>query len=222
MKDAVFKVFKNLKSTPLIGVLVISAFYFFGVIGILSDYREWFVEKTAFNLSLSFIILLLYQNHYKVSLIWAFIFCYIIGFVAEYLGVNFGIIFGEYIYPETLGPQIGGVPLIIGINWFLITFCVASLIFPLKINGLFKIVIATIITVLIDVLIEPVAMALDFWNWDNKVIPFQNYVGWTVVSFLIFSFYSLVRLPIENKISKILLLWQIVFFAVLNLFLVNS
>lgn len=213
--------FESLKSKPIIGVIIISAFYFFGIIGILSGYREWFVQKTAFNLSLSFIILIIYQNQYKVSLIWAFIFCYVIGFAAEYLGVNYGLIFGEYIYPETLGPQLGGVPMIIGINWFLITFCVATLIYPLKINVFLKILLATIITVFIDVLIEPVAMELNFWNWEYNVVPIQNYVGWAVISFLIFSFYSMVKLPVKNKISKVLLFWQVVFFAVLNLFLVN-
>jgi putative membrane protein len=222
MKKGVLRnVLESLKSRPLIGIIVISAFYFFGVIGILSGYREWFVEKTAFNLSLSFLILIIYQNQYKVSLIWAFIFCFVIGFAAEYLGVNFGLIFGEYIYPETLGPQLGGVPIIIGINWFLITFCVATLIYPLKISVFLKILLATIITVFIDVLIEPVAMELNFWNWENNVVPIQNYIGWAVISFLIFSFYSIVKLPVKNKISKVLLFWQVVFFAVLNLLLVN-
>ncbi|SMG43063.1 putative membrane protein [Marivirga sericea] len=213
-------IIKRIKSSPLIGLLIISAFYFFGIIGILSNNKEWFIEKTAFNLSLSFLILLTYQKKYSWSLLWAFLFCYFIGFLAEYLGVNFGLIFGDYIYPDTLGPQLGGVPIIIGVNWFLITFCVASLLFPFNINGLLKIVLATIITVLIDVLIEPVAMKLDFWNWENDTIPFQNYLGWAVISFLIFSFYSIVKLPVQNKVAFSLLIWQIIFFAALNIFLI--
>lgn len=212
---------QQLKSRPIIGVIIISAFYFFGVLGILSDNKEWFIEKTAFNLSLSFLILIAYQKKYSWSLLWSFLFCYVVGYAAEYLGVNFGLIFGDYIYPDTLGPQIGGVPIIIGVNWFLITFCVAGIIFPLKINGILKILIATIITVLIDVLIEPVAMELNFWNWDNNQIPFQNYIGWAVISFVIFSFYSLVKLPFDNKMKTVLLVWQVVFFTLLNLFLIN-
>jgi putative membrane protein len=212
-------IIQKVKSKPIIGVLVILAFYFFGILGILSENIEWFIEKTAFNLTLSFIILIFYQKEYNRSLLWAFLFCYLIGFTAEYLGVNFGLIFGEYIYPDTLGPQIGDVPIIIGINWYLITFCVASLIFPLKLNIALKIVIATIITVLIDVLIEPVAMELNFWNWENNVVPIQNYMGWALISFLIFSFYSLVNIPYKNKVAFVLLICQVVFFAVLNLFL---
>jgi putative membrane protein len=104
----------------------------------------------------------------------------------------------------------------------LITFCVAALLFPLRVNSILKILLATILTVLIDVLIEPVAMKLDFWNWENNTIPFQNYLGWTIISFLIFSFYSIVKLPLKNKIAIFLLIWQIVFFATLNLFLIGK
>ncbi|HET8859821.1 carotenoid biosynthesis protein [Marivirga sp.] len=212
---------ESIKAKPLIGILIISAFYFFGIIGILSNYSNWFIEKTAFNLSLSFIILLIYQEKYSWSLLWSFSFCFLIGFLAEYLGVNFGLIFGNYIYPDTLGPQIGGVPIIIGVNWFLITFCVASLIFPLKWNSILKIIFATILTVLIDVLIEPVAMELNFWNWENDQVPFQNYVGWAVISFLIFCFYYFIKLQIKNEVAKVLLIWQVVFFAILNLLLIS-
>ncbi|WP_296620994.1 carotenoid biosynthesis protein [Marivirga sp.] len=217
--DTFSNIIQKIKSKPVIGIIVISAFYFFGILGILSDNREWFIEKTAFNLTLSFIILLLYQKKYNWSLIWAFLFCYFIGYTAEYLGVNFGLIFGEYIYPDTLGPQLGGVPIIIGVNWFLITFCVASLIFPLKINAFIKVIIATILTVLIDVMIEPVAMEIDFWNWENNEVPLQNYLGWAVISFFIFSFYSIIKLSVRNKVAIILLFWQVIFFAVLNFFL---
>jgi putative membrane protein len=210
-----------MKSRPLIGGIIITAFYFSGVLGILSDSKDWFIEKTAFNLSLSFLILIFYQKKYSLSFLWGFLFCYLVGFIAEYLGVNFGLIFGDYIYPDTLGPQLGGVPAIIGINWFLLTFCVASIIFPLKLNLIVKILIATALTVLIDFLIEPVAMELNFWNWDNNEIPFQNYVGWAIISFLIYSFYAIIKLPLENKISLVLLIWQIIFFASLNLLLVS-
>jgi putative membrane protein len=211
---------QKIKSRPAIGGVIITAFYFFGIVGIMSDNKDWFIEKTAFNLSLSFLILMVYQERYSLSLLWGFLFCYLIGFSAEYLGVNFGLIFGDYIYPETLGPQLGGVPMIIGINWFLITFCVAAIVFHFRTNIVFKVLLATLLTVLIDILIEPVAMELNFWNWDKNEIPVQNYVGWAIISLLIYSFYAVVKLPLRNKMALILLIWQVIFFASLNLFLV--
>jgi len=219
-KTSVLNFIEKIRDRPLIGIIIISAFYFFGIIGIISPYQDWFIEKTAFNLMLSFLIVVLYQQSHDLRLISAIIFCYVIGFFAEFLGVNYGLIFGSYNYPDTLGPQLKGVPLIIGINWFIITFCVGAVIFRLsKMPLVVKVLLATVLTVLIDVLIEPVAMKIDFWNWSNNEVPFQNYLGWAVISLLIFSFYALIKIPFKNIVAVVLLIWQILFFGVLNLFL---
>lgn len=212
----------QIKSKPLIGYLIISAFYFFGIIGISFWDSEWFIEKTAFNLLLSFIILMIYQQTYSWKLFASFLFCYFVGFLAEFLGVNFGLIFGEYEYPPTLGPQLGGVPIIIGINWFIITFCIWAFFARFNWPILLKIIIAIISTVFLDILIEPVAIALNFWQWENSVIPLQNYMGWAGIAATIFIVFALLRIPVKNRISTHLLLWQFVFFLVLNILSKNS
>lgn len=208
-----------IQSKPIIGIVIISAFYFFGIIGINSSQADWYIEKTAFNLILSLIILLLYQQTFNYRLWLSLLFCYLVGFIAEYIGVTYGVLFGNYQYPPTLGPQLGGVPIIIGVNWFLLTFCVWALLKNTQIKPLFLIIPATIITVAIDMLIEPVAIALDFWRWENNIIPLQNYIGWAIISFLIFSFYSIIKIPTSNKIYWVLLAWQIIFFLSLNILL---
>ncbi|WP_188465088.1 carotenoid biosynthesis protein [Marivirga lumbricoides] len=207
----------QIKDKPVVGVIILSAFYFFGILGIQTKYADWFIEKTAFNLLLSCIILFVYQKHYNYRLLLAFIFCYLIGFSAEYIGVSTGILFGNYLYPTTLGPQWMDVPIIIGVNWFILTFCVWALLKNLKLYPILTILLSTIVTVLIDTLIEPVAIQLNFWKWENNSIPFQNYIGWALISFIIFSFYSIIKIPTDNKIYKVLLLWQIIFFTVLNM-----
>ena len=45
---------------------------------------------------------------------------YIITFFSEWIGVNYGWLFGSYVYGESLGFKIGGVPLLIGANWLLL------------------------------------------------------------------------------------------------------
>ena len=47
--------------------------------------------------------------------------------IAETIGVNFGILFGDYEYGENLGFKIFGVPFLIGINWIVLTFITGSL-----------------------------------------------------------------------------------------------
>ncbi|MBK9792799.1 MAG: carotenoid biosynthesis protein [Sphingobacteriales bacterium] len=72
---------------------------------------------------------------------------------------------------------------------------------------------------LLDVFIEPVAIRLDFWQWQNNVIPFQNYVAWYLISFLLFLFFRRVNGAIQNRIAIIVLAIQFLFFAILNLLL---
>ena len=208
----------KIQDRTYIGAIIIAAFYFFGTLGIILGYREWFVPKTAFNLLLTFAVLLLYQARIDKKLIIALAACYFIGFIAEYLGVAHGLIFGDYYYPSTLGPQLLGVPMIIGVNWFLITFVVWNELGKLEWPTILKIFLASLLTTLIDVIIEPVAIELNFWQWEGNVVPLQNYVGWFVISFFIFSIYSLLKLPLANKVSKYILFWQLFFFAILFIY----
>jgi len=210
---------QQLLNRPWVGVAILFAFYFFGTAGIIAGYEEWFIKKTAFNLLLSFLILILYQKHPDYKLLICLGACYIIGFTVEFLGVNYGLIFGDYYYPLTLGGQLAGVPLIIGINWFIITFVVWVSIAPIKMPVGIRLITATILTVLIDLLIEPVAMALDFWQWDNDTVPLQNYVGWAVISFLIFTIYHFLKVSTDNKLAISLLALQLIFFVSLNIWL---
>lgn len=209
----------NIQRKPIVGALIIAAFYFFGTFGILLGFGNWFVPKTAFNLLLSFLILIIYQEELSYKLLLALLICYFVGFTAEFLGVQYGLIFGDYYYPDTLGPQLLGVPLVIGINWYLITFVVWNSIVKIRLNPFIKIFLASLLTTLIDVIIEPVAIALDFWKWEAQDVPIQNYVGWFVISLIIFSSYHLIKIPSRNVLAKHLLFWQLFFFIMLNLFL---
>ena len=38
-------------------------------------------------------------------------------------GANTGLIFGNYTYGNILGMKVLGVPLIIGLNWFIVMYC---------------------------------------------------------------------------------------------------
>ncbi len=49
-------------------------------------------------------------------------------FSAEYVGNNFGWIFGEYHYTESLGPRIGGVPVLIVVVWGVVLYSSRSLV----------------------------------------------------------------------------------------------
>lgn len=46
-----------------------------------------------------------------------FLLAAVITFFAEYMGTNDGWLFGEYEYTETLGPRLGGIPLLVPLAW---------------------------------------------------------------------------------------------------------
>jgi putative membrane protein len=96
-----------------------------------------------------------------------------ITFALEVIGVKTGLVFGEYKYGETLGLKLFEVPLIIGFNWILVilgTISVAQLITK---NVLANSLIAATISVIFDLVLEPIAIKLDYWQWSQNVIPFK-------------------------------------------------
>ena len=57
----------------------------------------------------------------KIKMLRFFIFAFSIGFLVEVIGVNYGIIFGNYTYGKVLGFKVLNVPLMIGVNWFFLS-----------------------------------------------------------------------------------------------------
>ena len=138
---------------------------------------------------------------------------FLIGFFVEVLGVYSGLLFGEYQYGKTLGFQFLGVPLIIGVNWVLLvvsSFAISSYFVS---NSIFKVVLSSIIMVLLDLVIEPVAIRLDFWHWQAEVIPLQNYLMWFLVALLMNGILTFNRFRFNVKLGFGLLISQVLFFT---------
>ncbi|MDD5667341.1 MAG: carotenoid biosynthesis protein [Actinomycetota bacterium] len=57
-----------------------------------------------------------------------FIICIVIGWFCEFIGHNYGWFFGRYNYTDTLGPAIGGVPILITLTWSFIVYSAFMLI----------------------------------------------------------------------------------------------
>ena len=103
-------------------------FHSIGLLGMLLGDQAWFASLTPYNLLLSAVLLLWAQEEKTNGFLLFFILCFITGFATEYLGINYQLLFGEYIYKPALGFQINGVPLVIGINWFIIIFATGSFV----------------------------------------------------------------------------------------------
>lgn len=203
------------KTIVIISLLVI--FYTVGVIGLSFDaYREDFLSLSFFNLALSFFLLLLGRMEHSKKLYAFILFAFLVGMSAEWIGVHTGFLFGNYHYGESLGFKMLGVPFIIGINWAMLVIISASVAKHMRVHKWLQILIATSLMVLLDVLIEPVAIVSDYWVWDGP-IPISNFVGWFIITLLLHTIYFRINLAEANKVGVALYFIQVIFFIILNL-----
>ena len=57
-----------------------------------------------------------------------FVLAAVFAFIAEYLGDNYGLIFGAYHYTDALGPRIGGVPVLIVFAWGTVVYSAFAIV----------------------------------------------------------------------------------------------
>ena len=137
-----------------------------------------------------------------------FIISFCIAYSAEILGVNFGLIFGNYYYTQFLGIGIFGVPLLAAFAWEPIlyaSFSICEIIFlnAWKNPGVYRHHILRLLifgftgafaTTAWDLMIDPIAVDYGWWVWIDGGsympdilggVPISNYIGWLTISFLI-------------------------------------
>lgn len=207
-------------SKELIGIIVLSIVYLVGLTGILLPISSAFVSLTPINLLFSLGLVLVFHRDWTRNT--ALILCvsYAVGFLAEWFGVQTGLLFGNYHYGPVLGPQWQGTPFMIGINWAMLVYCsgvVSNKILPYQ-HWIIRGILAALLMVGLDVLIEPVAMELNFWQWAHNRVPFRNYLGWFLVALPLSLSFSRWQGNVRNNVAVALFIWQIIFFIVLLLF----
>ena len=191
-----------------------------GFFGITSDQSEFFLSTTPYVLSLTLLLLLLNHdlsdNKSKIGLTLIFF----LGLIVEILGVNYGLFFGEYSYGANFGPKIYEVPYLIGFNWVLLIIATGSLSDKLiKGKEIYKILFASSLMVLIDLLIEKSAPKLDYWEFVISPVPFSNYLWWFIFSLCFqYIFFKTVKSK-EHYLSSNILFIQFLFFGMLAIFL---
>jgi putative membrane protein len=167
---------------------------------------------------LSFALIILGRKTQTLRFLGFLVFCFIIGFVAELIGVHTGFLFGSYHYGENLGMKVFEVPLIIGLNWGILVVISASLFQRFQLPIFIKIVLATVLMVFLDFLMEPVANDLDFWYWKNDQIPLYNFVCWFAISLILQYFYGYIyKLAESNRVFNVLYFVMVIFFSLLNI-----
>lgn len=140
-------------------------------------------------------------------------------FGAELMGVHTGLLFGNYSYGDTLGIKLFGVPLMIGVNWFLLIYATGVLMQQRsRVKSIYiRILAGALLLVLLDVLIEPVAIRFNYWHWADNTIPLKNYGCWFLLGAAMLYAFEKFKFDPQSKVAPVLLLMQFVFFMVLEL-----
>jgi uncharacterized membrane protein len=135
------------------------------------------------------------------------------------VGVNTGWLFGAYAYGPVLGPKVWSTPLLIGVNWYIVTAICNEVVWrllPQRTPNLLGAALAALGCTALDYLIEPGAIDLGYWTWADGLPPFKNYMDWFGVSFVISLAYPrLMRPALRNSFAPWLLGLQVLFFGVM-------
>ena len=204
------KIFTN---TFLLFSFLLIIIYCVGLAGLIFM-PDLFKPITPVNLLLSASFILYFDKSIKSTLITYFLIVFVTGWCIEWLGVRTGLLFGAYSYGKTLGFGIDHIPVLIGLNWFILSYCSANIVrsfFPTE-NILVQSFVSGILMLLLDVCIEPVCENLDFWYWESHTAPFQNYIAWFVFSGLFSYLFFKLKLDPNNSAARLLYIVQVFFF----------
>ena len=116
------------------------------------------------------------------------------GLLVEVVGVHTGVPFGTYSYAGTLGPQIGGVPLLVPLAWVMMAWPALHVGRLLGDAHRWRTAAAGAWALASwDVFLDPQMVDDGYWTWADpspalpgvEGIPLTNFAGWLVVSLLL-------------------------------------
>jgi putative membrane protein len=212
-------------------------FHVIGLIGILfTPYKDWFIQNTSLNLCLMAVLLIWNQPQKNISFFGFVTVVFITGMLTEVIGINTGRLFGNYTYGTVLGIKFRGVPWLVGLNWFVVIFCSGTCM--IKLQQWFKrkfekeeqelsprmaavslIIDGALLATFFDWVMEPVAVKLGFWQWQNSVVPFYNYLCWFIISAILLLVYRWFTFNKDNHFAVHLFIIQTLFFLALRTYL---
>lgn len=195
-------------------ILIIIIFHVVGLIGFaVPSMRSLFLQIVPWHILLMLVVIVCSHRPMEGKFILFALLIFISSIIVEWLGVHKGWIFGNYSYGQTLGIKADEIPLIIGVNWFLLIYSAGILMQRTRIRSiLIRVIVGAIILMLLDVIIEPVAQHFDYWHWTNNAVPLKNYLAWFLVSGVMLFVFEKFRFRKQGMVASFFLLVQFLFF----------
>lgn len=209
---------KNILPTKEVKKFIL-IFYSIGVLGFLIPWtHNFFITITPYALLMSTYLLMIYHENHSRKVILIFSLIAILGFFIELIGVNTGIIFGQYSYGNALGFKIFNTPLLIAFNWVFLTYTAFAISTRISKSGMLQLLIAPSLMLSYDIILEQLAPKMDMWSWQYADVPLQNYLAWWVIGFLFVGLIKLFKIETKNPVAFLLFMSQLLFFVVLFVF----
>jgi uncharacterized membrane protein len=201
----------------LLSTIIAVIVYAVGYFGITGSHPLWYASLTPFTLIMSAVLLLITHDKYELKDLLIVLIAGLAGYGVEVVGVRTGEIFGTYHYGNSLGPKWFDVSLVIGLNWAILTYCTMAIAGQVVKSLWLKATIGAMLMVAIDVLIEPVAIQLDFWHWKGgELPPLKNYLAWFIISLVIQVIAHRIKPNFKNNFGILLFIIMALFFTLLN------
>ena len=207
----------NLDFNKKVSIIIIWLFHLSGLIGLLYIDKNLFASLTPLNLFISTTLLFVNQTNATRMKFFIVFTIFFVGKIAEILGVQYGLIFGNYDYGNNLGLKLLGVPILIGFNWVVLTVICGSISSKIfKKSKVLSIILGITLMLLIDITLEPIAPVLDYWEFSGSKAPLQNYIGWGITSLITQTLYQYFYKTKEFIFSINLFIAQFLFFLGFN------
>jgi putative membrane protein len=210
---------KDISINAPVAIVIIILFHLVGLAGLsIPSTRPLFLQIVPWHLLLMLVVITLSHKNITSRFGLFVLLMFLLGFSAEWIGVHKGWLFGNYSYGNTLGYQLFVIPLMIGVNWFLLIYATGVTMQRSRLKSAsFRILTGAVILVVLDILIEPIAIKFDYWHWDNSIIPLKNYICWFFVSAAMLYVFELFNFKKQSIAAPVLLATEFVFFGLLNL-----
>lgn len=208
----------NTWAKPTLAVL--AALYMVGVVGFVFA-QGIFQQLTPYHLLLSALLVFLFHRTWNARFVAYMFAVFLAGYGIEWLGVHTGAIFGKYHYENGLGFAVGQIPLLIGINWLMLTYTAGMVACQLKTRKWVQAIFAALLMTLLDVFIEPFAMQYHLWAWEGGAVPLQNYLAWFLVALVMQLPFQYGNFDEDNVVAEGLYLLQLLFFILLRLLILS-
>jgi uncharacterized membrane protein len=166
--------------------------------------------------AISAIVLFSFHRQFNRSFFRFIAIAFIILIISAIVLSQTGFVYNSFGFGPAIGIQLFGVPLIYPLFWINIIYSAGSITRRLQVVRFMKVVIATMMVLIMDLTIEPVAAKLEFWQWQNPGIPFLENIVTTSIAFIILLIFHLSRFRKTNMIAPVFYITTLLFFAYLN------